>query len=225
MRVSFDPARDAFAFRNSFVNKISFAGIPIAETQGRCGGMAFAALDHWYARIPVPETAMLPPDGDPLADYIYKRLHTSMLDNWAKFVLYMHTPDHRTPLGGIGVSRMVREQEFPKLRSLLEQGQPQPLGLTQSRNVGGLSHDHQVVAYGYEQDATKTRIFIWDNRYGRREDVLEFTTRYVRADRAVSQSDGSRWRGFFVERYARRVPPYVASGNGEPAIGRLPDHP
>jgi hypothetical protein len=81
------------------------------------------------------------------------------------------------------------------------------------------------VAYGYEQDATKTRIFIWDNRYGRREDVLEFTTRYVRADRAVSQSDGSRWRGFFVERYARRVPPYVASGNGEPAIGRLPDHP
>jgi hypothetical protein len=187
--------------------------------------MAFAALDHWHARIPVPETTTLPPDGDPLADYIYQRLHTSMLDNWAKFVLFMHTPDHRTLLGGIGVSRMVREQEFPKLRALLEQGLPQPLGLTQSRNVGGLSQDHQVVAYGYEQDATKTRIFIWDNRYGRREDVLEFTTRYVRADRAVNQSDGSRWRGFFVERYARRVPPYVAGANGEPATGRLPDHP
>lgn len=225
MRVSFDPARDAFAFRNSFVNKISFAGIPITETRGRCGGMAFAALDHWYARIPIPDTATLPPDGDPLADYIYRRLHTSMLDNWPKFVLFMHTPDHRTLLGGIGVSRMVREREFPKLRGLLEQGLPQPLGLTQSRDLGGLSRDHQVVAYGYEQDATKTRIFIWDNRYGRREDVLEFTTRYERTDRAVRQSDGSQWRGFFVEKYSRRVPPYAAEVEGEPATGRLPDHP
>jgi hypothetical protein len=209
MRVAFDPARDAFAFRNTFVNKISFAGIPIAETQGRCGGMAFAALDHWHAGIPVPFTATLPPDGDPLADYIYARLHTSMIDNWPRFLLFMHTPDHRTPLGGIGVSRTVREKEFPKLRALLEQGVPQPIGLTQARDLRDLTGDHQVVAYGYEQDATKTRIFIWDNRYGRREDVLEFTTRYVRNDRAVVQSDGSRWRGFFVERYEAHALTYL----------------
>jgi hypothetical protein len=209
MRVNFDPSRDAFAFRNTFVNKISIARIPITETRGRCGGMAFAALDHWHARIHIPATTDLPPDGEPLADYIYDRLRTSMLDNWEKFVLFMHTPDHRTAFGGIGVSRMVREQELPRLMALLDDGEPQPLGLTQARSLRELAHDHQVVAYGYEQDATKTRIFIWDNRYGRREDVLEFTTGYTSKDRAIEQSDGSRWRGFFVERYAAKVPPYV----------------
>jgi hypothetical protein len=209
MRVNFEPDRDAFAFRNHFVNKVSFAGIPITETRGRCGGMAFAALDHWHHQIPVPDRDTLPPDGDPLADYIYARLHTSMLDNWTKFVLFMHTPDHRTPLGGIGVSRTVREKELPKLIALLDQGAPQPLGLTQARDLGGLAHDHQVVAYGYEQDATKTRIFIWDNRFGRREDVLEFTTKYVEKDRFIQQSDGSRWRGLFAEKYTPKLPTYA----------------
>jgi hypothetical protein len=171
--------------------------------------MAFAALDHWHARIPLPDRSTLPPDGDPLADYIYARLHTSMIDNWKKFVLFMHTPDHRTPLGGIGVSRIVRERELPKLKALLDGGVPQPLGLTQARELRGLAHDHQVVAYGYEQDATRTRIFIWDNRFGRRADVLEFTTGYVQHDRAIHQSDGSVWRGFFAERYSPKVPTYA----------------
>jgi hypothetical protein len=173
----------------------------------------------------VPHRDTLPPDGDALADYIYDRLRTSMLDNWPKYLQYMHTPDHWTLLGGRGVSRMVREQEFPKLKALLNTGEPQPIGLTQSRDFSGLAHDHQVVAYGYEQDATTTRIFIWDNRYGRREDVLRFTTKYVREDRAIRQSDGSVWRGFFVERYARHEIPYAIGGGGEPAVGRLPDLP
>jgi hypothetical protein len=209
MRAAFEPGRDAFAFRNDFVNKVAFAGIPVTETRGRCGGMAFAALDHWHHKIPVPGRDTLPPDGDPLADYIYARLHTSMRDNWQKYVLFMHTPDHRTPLGGIGVSRTVREKELPKLKALLDRGVPQPLGLTQARDLRGLAHDHQVVAYGYEQDGTRTRIFIWDNRYGRREDVLEFTTRYVEEDRFIAQSDGSRWRGFFAEKYSPKVPAYA----------------
>jgi len=211
MQVSFDPARDAFAFRNDFVNKVSLAGIPITQTRGRCGGMAFAALDHWHHGIPVPDRDTLPPDGDPLADYIYARLHTSMLDNWTKFVMFMHTPDHRTPLGGIGVSRTVREKELPRLKALLDGGAPQPLGLTQARDLRGLAQDHQVVAYGYEQDATRTRILIWDNRFGRRADVLEFTTEYVEADRFITQSDGSRWRGFFAEKYPPKVPPYASA--------------
>jgi hypothetical protein len=209
MRVSFDPARDAFAFRNTFSNKCSIARVPVTETRGRCGGMVFTALDHWHAKIPVPAVEELPPDGEPLADYIHDRMRTSMIDNWERFVLFMRSPDQRMPFGGTPVPRIVRDEELPKLIALLDDGEPQPLGLSQARNMDGLAHDHQVVAYGYEQDETKTRIFIWDNRYGRREDVLEFTTRYVPNDRAIQQSDGSRWRGFFVERYSAKVPPYV----------------
>jgi len=209
MRVSFDPSRDAFAFRNTFTNKMSIARIPITETRGRCGGMAFAALDHWHAKIPIPATEELPPDGEPLADYIHDRMRTSMIDNWERFVFFMRCPDQRIPFAGPTVPRLVREEELPKLIALLSDGEPQPIGLTQAHDQHGLAMDHQVVAYGYEQEGGRTRIFIWDNRYGRREDVLEFSTAYKPDDRAIRHSDGSQWRGFFVERYTAKVPPYV----------------
>ncbi|GAB3330414.1 hypothetical protein RMN56_29345 [Micromonospora halotolerans] len=54
MRVSFRPARDGYAFTNGFTNHIKIAGLPITDTKGRCGGMAFAAMDHWHQRLPVP---------------------------------------------------------------------------------------------------------------------------------------------------------------------------
>jgi hypothetical protein len=209
MRVSFDPARDAFAFRNTFANRCSIARVPITEARGRCGGMAFAALDHWHAKVHVPATDEVPPDGEPLADYIHDRMRTSMIDNWERFVLFMRTPDHRIPLSRAVLPQIVREEELPKLIARLENGEPQPLGLSQARNMAGLAQDHQVVAYGYEQEGPTTRIFIWDNRYGRREDVLELTTRPDRTDGAIVESDGQRWRGFFVERYSARIPSYV----------------
>ncbi|MCW3816733.1 hypothetical protein ONA91_20000 [Micromonospora sp. DR5-3] len=212
MRVSFRPAWDGFAFTNAFVNQIKIIGLPITETKGRCGGMAFAALDHWHRRLPVPDAGTLPADGNPVADYIYDRLITSIMDNWAMYAQFMSTPDHPTTLRGIGVARMTREEQFPKLKQLLDQGLPQPLGLVQSRDPAGFGNDHQVVAYGYEQDATRTRIFIWDNRFRRREDVLEFKTAYDPADRAVRQSNGDEWRGFFVERYSPRTPWYLSAG-------------
>ena len=53
--------------------------------------------------------------------------------------------------------------------------------------------ERDAFAYVRQQDLIR--------RYGLREDVLEFTTRYARDDRAIQQSDGSRWRGFFVEHY------------------------
>ncbi|MDZ5443108.1 hypothetical protein U2F26_10245 [Micromonospora sp. 4G57] len=212
MRVSFRPSRDGFAFRNAFVNHIKIAGLPITDTRGRCGGMAFAALDHWHHRLPVPGASALPPDGNPVADYVYDRLITSIVDNWPMYFQFMRTPDHPTTLNGIGVARMTREEQLPQLKQLLDQGLPQPLGLVQSRDPGAFGNDHQVVAYGYEQDDARTRVFIWDNRYPGREHTLEFKTAYDPADRAVRESNGDEWRGFFVERYAPRLPWYLADG-------------
>jgi hypothetical protein len=105
VRVSFRPATDGFDFANNFVNQISIAGIPITETRGRCGGMAFAALDYWHYRLSVPRIPELPPDGTPLADYIYARLITSIIDNWPMYYHFMRTPDNPTWFNGIGVAR------------------------------------------------------------------------------------------------------------------------
>jgi hypothetical protein len=108
MRVAFDPTRDGFAFTNGFVNHVKILDIPIAETRGRCGGMAFAALDYWHNRLPVPDTDALPPDGNPVADYLYDRLTTSILHNWPMFFHFMRTPDQPTWINGIGVARATR---------------------------------------------------------------------------------------------------------------------
>jgi hypothetical protein len=210
MRVSFIPAQHGFAFTNDFVNPISIAGIPIEESRGRCGGMAFAALDYWHHRLPVPESAALPADGTPLADYIYHRLINSIVDNWFMYLHLMLTPDHPTVASGKGVARATREDEFPKLKKQLDQGIPQPLGLVRSRRPGDFPNDHQVVAYGYEQDETHTRVFIWDNNFPRREDVLTFTTGYDPDDQAVHHSGGTDWRGFFVSRYSPQHPWFLA---------------
>ncbi|WP_290055934.1 hypothetical protein [Amycolatopsis solani] len=212
MRVSFDPKLDGFAFDNSFTNKVQIAGIPITETLGRCGGMAFAALDYWHHMVRIPVEPALPGDGIPLAEYIYDRLITSIVNNWPMFFHFMRTPDHPTWLNGIGVARATREEQYPKLKTLLEQGLPQPIGLVQSRDVGGFARDHQVVAYGYEEDGDSSRVFIWDNRYPGAEGVLEFTSVYDPGNRFVHQDNGQEWRGFFVENYSPQLPWYLANG-------------
>ncbi|MFY9860775.1 MAG: hypothetical protein WAK80_09485, partial [Candidatus Cybelea sp.] len=68
---------------------------PNVTTSGRCGGMAWLSLDYYLARLPVPTTISKaspyslgiddfagkpnddPPDGTPLADWIYMRLFQS----------------------------------------------------------------------------------------------------------------------------------------------------
>lgn len=209
MRVSFDPGRDAFAFPNSFGNKCVIARVPIHETRGRCGGMVFAALDHWHAKVPVPAVDELPPDGEPFGDYIHDRMRTSMIDNWERLVTFMRIPDQRTPFNRKTLAKLVRDEELPRLKALLDDGAPQPLALTQAKSMDGLAHDHQVVAYGYDEDGPTTHILIWDNRYGRRGDVLTLTTAYDPLNPAIEESDGTKWRGFFVERYSAKIPPYV----------------
>src|SRR5438132_8353868 len=86
-RNKFDPKKHGFAFANQFVNHV--LTLPDGQeitTRGRCGGMAFAALDYYFAGLPVPKNVILPPDGTLLADYIMKRLIDSFSLSGAKFM-------------------------------------------------------------------------------------------------------------------------------------------
>jgi hypothetical protein len=223
MRVDFDPKTHGFAFANNFANKVSILGIPVIETRGRCGGMAFAGLDYWHNRLSVPINVTLPVDGTPVADYIYWRLIDSIRDNWPMYFRFMRTPDHPTVIDGIGVARATREEQFPKLKALLDAGVPQPLGLVQSRDIAQFGNDHQVVAYGYEQTGDETRIFVWDSNYPLTETTLGFRTDYDPDDRAVHHGNGSDWRGFFVSGYAPQMPNYLQRGRllREQSDGRI----
>lgn len=212
MRVNFNAVEHGFAFSNSFVNNvltIPSLGIKVT-TKGRCGGMAAAALDYWHAGLAVPASTSLPQDGTLLADYVYRRLMDTFVDNGAKFVHYATSLDHPTWLRGKGVARMTREDELPRLRNAISAGCPVLLGLTAARDVTQIGNDHQVVAHGYDQDARYTYVHVYDNNNPRQEVTLKLTTVDDPAERAITGSNGKTWRGLFVESYTQKRPPWLA---------------
>src|SRR4051812_26891598 len=83
--VAFDPATHGFAFPNAFVNDVlTLPNGAKITTAGRCGGMAYAALDYFHARQPVPvwrsdlwAPGRVPPDSHWLAQLFTHRLRDS----------------------------------------------------------------------------------------------------------------------------------------------------
>ena len=104
-RTGFDPRAHGFHFANDFVDKVvTVPGYGEVATDGRSGGMAFAALDYWFAGLPVPShrpedfpDRAVPDDGTRLADFIHKRLFDSYATWSARHLLtWTLAEDHPT---------------------------------------------------------------------------------------------------------------------------------
>ncbi|WP_181009878.1 MIR domain-containing protein [Ornithinimicrobium sufpigmenti] len=212
-RVPFVPATHGFAFSNQFVNNVAtIPGHGQVTTRGRCGGMAYAALDYFLAGVPVPAQqaghftpSKVPPDRHWLADYIYARLMNSFFTGSAlKFAEWTVHSDHETWFYK-GVTRWTKEEQFPLLRSRINAGQPVVLGLIRATNLADIGSNHQVVGYGYEShDAAGTQtVYIYDNNHPGQEVAL----RSHRGQAHFVASTGEVWRGFFVQDYSHRNPP------------------
>ncbi len=215
-KTPFDPKQHGFRFANHFVNTIAtLPRLGTLQTLGRCGGMAFCALDHYFAQLPLPTLSAqdlaplhVPPDGHPLADYIYRR----QLDSFAtlsavKFVTWTLAPDKPTFFAR-GVIERTRADEFHKLRERIDHNQPAPLGLIAARDLSALGKNHQVVAYGYEQpenDESALVVHIYDVNYPAQE--LTLTYQPEEGCWIESSRNRERWRGWFVQDYSPRLPP------------------
>ena len=210
--VAFDPATHGFAFPNAFVNEVLTLpnGAKIA-TAGRCGGMAYAALDYFLAGQPVPTwrsdlwaPSRVPPDSHWLARLFTQRLHDSFFTgSAAKFVTWsMHSDDETWVFKG--VTRWTKEEELPRLIASIDAGRPVVLGLVVARNLAAIGDNHQVIAYGYEQDQTtgRTTVLIHDSNTPRKAVTLTS----VRDQHDWTASNGHSWRGFFVQDYTPRRP-------------------
>jgi hypothetical protein len=211
-KADFLPGRDGFHFANEFVNVIAkFPGYGTIETGGRCGGMAYAALDYWFnGRLPIPADAALPKDGTLLADYIYKRLlDTYLVPSAINFITWTLAGDGETFFHK-GVTRWTKEGEFPKLRAMVDKGKPQVLGLVKVTDLREIGQDHQVVGYGYEDDGKGNLCaYLWDNRYPDREVRLTTTAKAPH----WNLSEGNEvWRGWFVEGYGPKRPDFLQDG-------------
>lgn len=188
--------------------------------RGLCGGMVFAALDYWHARLP-PPTAR-PEAGSPLYQFIVHRL----IDSWhipsgvGRYYWWMNVPDADFRLGPAawgskrwpGVRRMSIEQQWPRIRASIDAGQPAALGVVTmaSARPGLLGRNHQVLAYGYEQTGSEVSIAVYDPNSGPDDRVrIVFDT----AGAAFEHNLSIGWpvRGFFLTRYSATAPPAAAA--------------
>jgi hypothetical protein len=221
-KTAFQPAQHGFHFANYFVNVIAdVPGVGRLQTGGRCGGMAFCALDHFFFNQNVPAftgadfaPALVPPDTHPLAQYIYQRQLDSFLTLTApKFVVWTLAPD-KPNFFSKGLRRRTREDEFQKLKQAIDRGMPVTLGLIVARDLSGLGRNHQVVAYGYEDEAGTLTVHIYDVNWPAQE--LTLTAGPDDAMWLESSAGNEQWRGWFVQDYAPRRPP---DGLAEPLAG------
>jgi hypothetical protein len=132
--------------------------------------MAFAVRDYFEAgRTPPPDTT--PPGQDsPLFRFLVQRLFDSW--NVPQGVLrYLYLMNPGVPDGETwfepwahGRAWIMLEQEWPRIQADLDAGRLSPLGLIRKKswNPMDLSHQHQVLAYGYDQAGTALTIRLYD---------------------------------------------------------------
>jgi hypothetical protein len=116
---------------------------------GLCGGMAFAALDLWFAGVPAPRLLEAPAEGSPEFRYLVRRQLDSFELGLGPARFYLLGAPWRSAASR---SAEVLRRELPRIRRELGVGRPLALGLVHavSANPATLIQDHQVVAHGLE---------------------------------------------------------------------------
>jgi hypothetical protein len=142
---------------------------------GLCGGMIYAVMDYFEAKMPIPSIPTAPSSG-PLFEYIVNR----QIDSFhlplglMKYLVLMNPllPDHESTASNIGAGpkrrawRMMKE-EWPRIKNDLDNGKLSPLGLVRvkSLNPFQIRRNHQVLAYGYELSENNLTINIYDPNF------------------------------------------------------------
>ena len=165
---------------------------------GLCGGMCFTALDYFYARQNPPQYSR-PQDIElPLMTYLSERqLDSLSIPVLLKIVDWMSQGDGE-------LARRVIRSELPALRRSLDKGKPQVLCLIRAGAGGNLTHNHQVVAAGYDLDEKPGSMVIslYDPNHPMAGPVI--TVSLTQDDFHISQSTGEPLRGFFIIPYTYR---------------------
>ena len=160
---SFPPGRPFFLF-DTPLGPVQFAD----ATRGLCGGMVYAAVDHFLAGTPVPDTPT-----DPVFRRFCRRLFTSwgVPFGWLKYLDWMRRPDGSRFVAGVrttrGVHSLTAEEEWPKIRGRLDAGELVPLGVVKVRGLDPrkLALNHQVLAYGYDLIGDAVSLAVYDPNY------------------------------------------------------------
>lgn len=198
----FPPERKFYLFTSPF------GPVGVADaTRGLCGGMVFAAIDLFDAGVcPVPAEA-----SDPLFRHFCRRLWVSwgLPLAWLRYWDWQRLPSGSRFVAGVrlkrGVSSLMIETEWPTIRGRLDAGQLVPLGLVKCYGADPrlLAKNHQVLAYGYDLNATDLTVHIYDPNYPGDDTItLSWSLANPDAPRMVHHSrEGATVRGVFATAY------------------------
>lgn len=190
-----------------------FGDISIGDaSNGLCGGMAFAVRDLFEAGCMPPDSSKNPAANSPAFNFIVDRLFDSfnLPTGVATYYEWMGLPRHDTWLGPHGISWRTIKESMPEIRSTIDAGHPCPLGLVCSRSTDPrmLGENHQVLAWGYEDQGAVATLYIYDPNEPNRDDVtLTFETTKPQDTTDFHYSlPGRTVFGFFAVDYSPRDP-------------------
>ena len=204
VRTGFDPQEHGFRFRNTFPITLRDLGLPYTAQlgQGLCGGMALHAKRLFMSGEPVPSDPKLPAKGTSLYTALWRRQLESLFPTtWARFIAWQARLDERGsgPMGPIG---QATRREWPKLRRMLDGGEPALLGLVRisSKNPVRAGANHQVLCIGYRFDPGPRRLRLDTYDPNHPGTVVQLFVDLGQPEHriTISQSTGEKLRGFFV---------------------------
>jgi len=231
VQTRFKPGEHGFRFTNYFEFRfpvkyqLPFTGqLNLHEVVlGLCGGMCFSALDYFYA------SQMPPADDRPdklsgkLFTYLCERQLDSLKIPVLIKILDWMLSDDKT------VASRVNRYEVPKLRRLLDKGEPAVLCLIRVQGLGDPTRNHQVLATGYEEDPKTGDLIIslYDPNHPGQESTMRLDRSRSTLDSLITQSTGEQSRAFFIIPYktSRSLPkllpepPGVSFALEEPETG------
>ena len=211
----FTPSTHGFHFANAWPSGPTIKFGPVDPrivgigdaSNGLCGGMVYSVADLHGARLPVPPDREPFANGSPRFKAIVRRQVQSLY--WLTVPVRFWL---RMALGGSfggDRARATFAGEWPKARAALDRGELVPFGLVRisATDPRKLTHNHQVVAWGYVEDGRSVNVRIYDPNWPDRDDV-SVTIHVDNALRptSLSQSTGESLLGWFVLPYRKADP-------------------
>lgn len=207
-KTSFNNLNNGFRFINRFelpnVLDVRLSFLKLKNiVYGLCGGMSFAAIDYFKLGRPIPEFNEPEEINVKLFHFLWNRQLDSLGGGtMRKLVTYMLRSD--TSLG-----KAVVTEEVPRLRTIIDQGTPAVLALVRVKGLKDPTHNHQVLAtgYEYEPETQQMTLTLYDPNHPRLEPKITFSMADPSKGINITQSTREPLRGFFVIDYWTEDPP------------------
>jgi hypothetical protein len=204
----FRPSARGFHFANRFppgptvrLGPLDPRWIGIGDASaGLCGGMSLTVRDLFEADVEPPADREPPANGSIRFRALVRRQVESL--DWLRVPLRFYL------LSAFGGRRwQAFDREWPRLRAALDGGQLVTIGLIRklSANPFALTQNHQVLAWGYDDNPGRLTIRLYDPNWPDRDDVaLTIDRDALGAPTTMAQTTGEPLFGFFVAPYQRR---------------------